>query len=323
MQKTYFTQETPATTAFTMAEILLSLTIIGVVAAITLPSLMANINEKTWNTQRKALYARMSQAVAMMPQVGGYGILTEDADGNVTTDTAAETFLSEGLSKVLKINNICDNEHLADCGISKSYTNLVGSTKSTPTNMWELNSMFNSTWTNGTDSVTYSQTNTKAAAFETQNGESLILYYNPNCKPIIQEKGLYQVQHLLCANFVFDLNGQKGPNHIGKDMGFISVLYPTEPVIVNPNISSQKLPNQYGQKEANTACTQADTESRLPNTEELMSIFYNKILTNNLNGEYWSNQAASIDNGWIMSMHSGTILKRAKTRPVEVMCIKR
>ena len=46
--------------AFTMAEILLSLTIIGVVAAITLPSLTGNINERTWNTQRKALYARMS-----------------------------------------------------------------------------------------------------------------------------------------------------------------------------------------------------------------------------------------------------------------------
>ena len=40
--------------AFTMAEILLSLTIIGVVAAITLPSLTGNINERTWNTQRKA-----------------------------------------------------------------------------------------------------------------------------------------------------------------------------------------------------------------------------------------------------------------------------
>ena len=35
--------------AFTMAEILLSLTIIGVVAAITLPSLTGNINERTWN----------------------------------------------------------------------------------------------------------------------------------------------------------------------------------------------------------------------------------------------------------------------------------
>ena len=62
------------TFAFTMAEILLSLTIIGVVAAITLPSLTGNINERTWNTQRKALYARFSQAIALMPALNGYGI---------------------------------------------------------------------------------------------------------------------------------------------------------------------------------------------------------------------------------------------------------
>ena len=52
--------------AFTMAEILISLTIIGVIAAITLPALRASINESTWNTQRKALYTRMSQAMSMM-----------------------------------------------------------------------------------------------------------------------------------------------------------------------------------------------------------------------------------------------------------------
>ena len=82
-----------------MAEILLSLTIIGVVAAITLPSLTGNINERTWNTQRKALYARFSQAIALMPALNGYGTLTEDESGNVTEDTAAETFITAGLSK--------------------------------------------------------------------------------------------------------------------------------------------------------------------------------------------------------------------------------
>ena len=91
--------------AFTMAEILLSLTIIGVVAAITLPSLTGNINERTWNTQRKALYARFSQALALMPSLNGYGTLTEDESGSIE-DTAAETFVTAGLSKVLKINNI-------------------------------------------------------------------------------------------------------------------------------------------------------------------------------------------------------------------------
>ena len=108
-----------------MAEILLSLTIIGVVAAITLPSLTGNINERTWNTQRKALYARMSQAIALMPALNGYGTLTEESSSGAAdgVDTVAETFVTNGLAKVLKINNICDNEHLADCGIvSKIYT---------------------------------------------------------------------------------------------------------------------------------------------------------------------------------------------------------
>ena len=82
--------------AFTMAEILLSLTIIGVVAAITLPSLTGNINERTWNTQRKALYARFSQAIALMPALNGYGTLTEDSSSGASdaVDTAAETFIT-------------------------------------------------------------------------------------------------------------------------------------------------------------------------------------------------------------------------------------
>ena len=78
--------------AFTMAEILLSLTIIGVVAAITLPSLTGNINERTWNTQRKALYARFSQAIALMPSLNGYGTLTEESSSGAgdAVDTAAD-----------------------------------------------------------------------------------------------------------------------------------------------------------------------------------------------------------------------------------------
>ena len=120
--------------AFTMAEILLSLTIIGVVVVITLPSLTGNINERTWNTQRKALYARFSQAIALMPALNGFGTLDD------TTDTAAETFVTGGLAKVLKINNICDSEHLADCGIVSSYIDIHGTKKVMPKTLTEMNS---------------------------------------------------------------------------------------------------------------------------------------------------------------------------------------
>ncbi len=262
--------------AFTMAEILLSLTIIGVVAAITLPSLMANINERTWNTQRKALYARMSQAIAMMPTVGGYGKLAEDVDGNVTEDTAAEAFLTEGLSKVLKINNICDSEHIADCGIPTTFTNTAGSTKTFPKNWQELNSqMVNAEHETSTYTLTHSLINANVAAFETANGENIAVFYQPNCQSAEESNKFYMIQPKICANFIFDMNGTKGPNTIGKDMGFMSVLYPTESLVVAP----QPVLNSMTTGDYDTLIAHCRTfdNARLPIREELASMFVNKI----------------------------------------------
>lgn len=138
-----------------------------------------NINERTWNTQRKALYARFSQALALMPSLNGYGTLTEESapDAGDAVDTAAETFVTSGLAKVMKINNICDNEHLEDCGIPN---------KITP---WDNESLINLqdilTLQSFNDKFTSQygiKQDTKAAAFETANGESILVYYNPNCQ---------------------------------------------------------------------------------------------------------------------------------------------
>ena len=187
--------------AFTMAEILLSLTIIGVVAALTLPSLTGNINERTWNTQRKALYARFSQALPLMPALNGYGTLTEETDSNgskvVTEDNAAETFITSGLSKVMKINNICDSDHLFDCGVNSSLITLGGSSSLTAKTLKTFNSLFGLNSSNQFDSI--SLIDTKAAAFETQNGESIIVYYNPRCVGSLQETPWGGARRLLCS----------------------------------------------------------------------------------------------------------------------------
>ena len=274
-----------ARAGFTMAEILLSLTIIGVVAAITLPSLTGNINERTWNTQRKALYARFSQAIALMPALNGYGTLRESTDSAGSTsveDTATETFITSGLSKVLKINNICDSEHIEDCGITGRYTTLYGQQKDTPLTMGELNSYMLNVSYSLTSSIiawggdgSYSQLNTKAAAFETQNGESILAFYNPNCVPDMQETGYYWVQPKICANFMYDLNGNKGPNTVGKDIGFITVLYPSDSVVVAP-VPDRAILTGVTAAEAPTACTAIGDDYRIPTADELASIFINK-----------------------------------------------
>ena len=307
-------------TAFTMAEILLSLTIIGVVAAITLPSLTGNINERTWNTQRKALYARFSQAIALMPALNGFG-----ADN---PDTAAETFITGGLSKVLKINNICDNEHLKDCGIAEKWITLKADpVNSIPKTLVELNNMFSGSFVEAGGAIwSYSQVDTKAAAFETGNGESLIVYYNPKCAGSLNETNNYYVQPKMCANFIYDLNGTKGPNTIGKDMGFLTVMYPSDPVVVAP------MPLLYNklakQEDAGKACTTSDTESRIPTFEELLSLWTNRSLIGYQESwsRVWSSSTALYNGelqGRVLDFPMGRFRIYPRNGIYTVICVKR
>jgi len=266
--------------AFTMAEILLSLTIIGVVAAITLPSLTGNINERTWNTQRKALYARMSQAVALMPALNGFGILSNVGTSSAV-DTAGETFIASGLSKVLKINNICDKEHIEDCGFPTAVTTLGGNAiASFPRTMEDLNSKMTSAPSDDY-ATSLNQTNTQAVAFETQNGESILAFYNPNCKDTlanIENDSKTFMQPFVCVNFVYDLNGSKGPNTVGKDIGVITVFNSSDSTVVAPMPYNKVI--TASDDNATSVCTTeiSGGEYRLPNYLEATSIWVNKSL---------------------------------------------
>ncbi len=266
--------------AFTMAEILLSLTIIGVVAAITLPSLMGNINERTWNTQRKALHARMSQAIAMMPQLNGYGSYNFDVEAwSVTEDSAAEAFLTEGLSKVLKINNICDSDHLADCGVPSKISKSNGGYvyESYPTRI----DSYIAAWGDFGNGVSECAI-TKTAAFETQNGESVLVFYNPNCSgETVPAYGSWHWESRMCVNFLYDLNGNKGPNMAGKDVGFITIFDATDSQVVAPNVKGT-VGEDVVVNVANTYCrnTYGDT-TRIPNVAEVAALLLNTSMQYN------------------------------------------
>lgn len=320
--------------AFTMAEILLSLTIIGVVAAITLPSLTGNINERTWNTQRKALYARLSQAVALMPSINGYGTLTEDGSGSIE-DTAAETFVTSGLSKVLKINNICDNEHIYDCGLSSKITTLANSVVNIPTSMSELNSLMTSVnasdWNASGQYISYQTLDTKAAAFETANGESIVVYYNPTCKPDMQETSRVYVQTKICSILLYDLNGNKGPNTVNKDIGVMGIIYPTDSIVAAPYPYPQNA-GSYTYENSARACTNQDSEYRMPNRYELMTMFAAQNLfglgTNGVAqaGGYNTSsllQIASSTHAWRIMFGVGTMEPHPRTNPYSLRCVKR
>lgn len=271
----------------------------------------------------------MSQAISLMPALNGYGTLTEDASGSITEDTATETFLTARLAKVLKINNICDNAHLADCGINTSFTNIAGSKIPLPTTLYELSSWFKHI--EFSESF-YSTIDTKAAAFETQNGENIVAYYNQSCRTeYLNQDGLTAYgdvfgfpQANMCVNFIYDLNGTKGPNTVGKDIGIMTVFNATDSNVVAPMPLPSDISglNWY---DATKTCSTHDSNSRLPNIDEITALFINENIVSLTEGKgYWSSSVYNTGRVWCVGDAYGIRNTNAKTVMSQyTRCIKR
>ncbi len=317
---------------FTLAEILITLAIIGIVAAITLPSLLVNVNEKAWEAQKKALHARLAQAIGQMNTLSGYGTYTEGEEGTATADTAAESFILDALSKVYKINNVCGPDKLSSCGIPSKITTFgAGSEINFPTKMSELNEILlngaHETGENG------DMADTKASAFETVNGESIAVFYNPLCGSDTSVN--HYVQNKMCVNFIYDLNGAEGPNQVGKDVGFITAFYNKTPVVVAPipygtDYSSKvaQYTEAEGEIDARAACKTMGEDLRLPDKDELASLFVNALLINLSESAnvYWSSSVISSGTsrlGWRQHFDHGGSSRYNRSGTYYVHCVKK
>ena len=104
--------------AFTLAEVLITLGIIGVVAAMTIPTLIADYQEKQTVTQLTKAYSMLSQAVQLM--YAEYGPITtwglsktdtgkvDEDTGEHIYDRSAQNLLTERLKKYLKVAKVCE-----------------------------------------------------------------------------------------------------------------------------------------------------------------------------------------------------------------------
>lgn len=80
--------------AFTLAEVLITLGIIGVVAAITLPTIVKNYKEREFISAWKKVYSDVSNATLLMSQ-------NEE-------DISTEQLTGEAFAKYLKIDRVCE-----------------------------------------------------------------------------------------------------------------------------------------------------------------------------------------------------------------------
>ena len=106
-------------TAFTLAEVLITLAIIGVVAAMTIPTLISNYKKKDTSAKLKKFYSMMSQAIQLSEIENGPAEHWQKTpmiwkpDGTADHDTnkkLAEQFINKYILPYIKYSKVTDSE---------------------------------------------------------------------------------------------------------------------------------------------------------------------------------------------------------------------
>ena len=182
--------------AFTLAEVLITLAIIGIVAALTIPTLIQNYQEKAWNTASQVFQRKLGEALRVM-----------NVQGTLAGYTTTEAFVDE-LSKHIKITRICENDDITTCFADKVTwdgeeveMSKIKTSKNFGKDDWD--------------------TNTVAVQFA--NGVNGVIAYNPSCTqdPYNNNKitiGKESIGVNDCLAILYDVDGFKNPNNRGDDL---------------------------------------------------------------------------------------------------------
>ena len=184
---------------FTLAEVLITLGIIGVVAAMTIPTLMVDINSKQWATAADVFEKKLNEAMKNMNTA-------QVISGHPNT----LSFVNE-LGKHFKINKICKNNELQNCF---SDTVWWGAGEATPeeVDMKEIKQASHF----GLDDW-----GTELVGVQFANGVTGLVAYNPKCSG---DPYSNQFNGTGCISMLYDTSGSKNPNTLGKDLGNYGVI---------------------------------------------------------------------------------------------------
>ena len=172
---------------FTLAEVLITLVIIGVIAAMTIPSLMNKTNEQETVVAVKKAYSVFSQAYQR--------VIAENGEINPAclgeNDQSAGKTLGEMFAKQLNTQKVCGHSSDEDCfgeGMYKKF--------------------------NGTDWYNWNLDSNKHYKMRLSDGMSVGIYGYPT----YQNRGTSEALQNSIGHIFVDINGDKGPNTFGKDV---------------------------------------------------------------------------------------------------------
>ncbi len=262
-------------TAFTLAEVLITLSIIGVVAALTIPSMIENHNNKAWKTAKDLWDKKLVEATRQM-----------NIDGVMTGVANSTEDYMNYFKKYVKVIKTCENDKLENCYATKFVQTGDKETEVEVSSLTTASKLGQKEW------------NTNTMGFVIADGTTVVMAYNPNCNsvdPFSQEGQSGQVG---CMSMLIDVNGKKGPNRVGDDIQLknatistcdmkfqdkcisASDMWPTTAI----NTCEESPYHEYDERSdsENTYCATnywavakkacADNEMRLPTMQELADV---------------------------------------------------
>ncbi|MFI3300439.1 MAG: type II secretion system protein [Candidatus Gastranaerophilales bacterium] len=183
--------------AFTLAEVLITLGIIGVVSAMTIPNLVSNYQYKALDTKKTLFQERLYEA---MNQMRFHEKLTGYSD--------AEDFVAE-LGKYLKINETCDLTDMTDCfpDVAISSCDEKVYVEDLKTGEDFAADVLNRDYTSDNVGIVLA------------DGTKAIINYDLDCEWLDPyESGLNRYEATQCVAIIADMNGNAGKNMVGSDI---------------------------------------------------------------------------------------------------------
>lgn len=297
--------------AFTLSEVLITLSIVGVVSAITLPLLINKIHDVQYTRGREialSIFGEAGRRLAMQ--------------GEINQAVNAGDFVENYYGRHIKISKYCGTNP-SECGFSDNIKKLGGKEKlegGIPTTLSGLNSDITFTVNNNATK------NSSSYAFLTANGYSANLYYNKNCMDEYKGTGGHSGADRVCVNTVYDMNGRKGPNEVGKDIGFVTIFFPDITTrAVAPSFAKDDLGLLHLQIFYNPLNNYAN-RCTIPDRYDMVTAMFNYNLTN-LKGsnQYWTNASISgglwTGLGWTVHKN-GMLYPNGKTVYFYIRCTK-
>lgn len=184
--------------AFTLAEVLITIVIISLLALITLPILKGGVDSKVTDSQKKTFEQKLKENFHAMQSAGAL------SDGYDST----EDFIN-AMKKYMNINKSCKSNKLSECFAEKVITE-------------EKEVKYNTKQMSTSKDISAGFTEeSDLGGVVFADGTTAIIAHDPDC--YIKDKYDSSIDATACIAMIYDINGKNAPNILGVDVHKLNI----------------------------------------------------------------------------------------------------